>query len=321
MANAKNETVFTNVEIEEMCDQVRLVMQTDGLTMKEVSDESGVPYGTFSSWLPGKYTGDNSKVAEKVQNWLNTREEKKRELARVPDVPGFIPTPSALEFMEALQYAQIMTDMVVVAGSAGIGKTTAARQYQGKHSNVFIVEMEPATASVNPMMKTICDSLEIRERSAAELPRAIKNKLRNTGGLLIVDEAQHLSTASIDQLRSFYDQCNIGVALIGNMDVYSRLEGDGTRAGFAQLFSRVGVRISRTKPRSKDMCDLIAAWGVTDKEEIRTLKTIAARPGALRTMTKTLRLASMIAAGAGQKRDVRHLKAAFERQSPTAQTS
>ena len=42
---------------------------------------------------------------------------------------------------------------------------------------------------------------------------------------------------------------------------------------------------------------------------------IARKPGALRVMSKTLRLAGILASGGGEDRKIGHLKAAYERLS------
>lgn len=315
------EQTFSEEEMEAIRASVRAIIENEGLTQTAVAKDAGIAYGTFTGWLAGNYQGNNDKVAGQVQIWLVSREEKKRATAQVPRAPGFIVTPSAARFTETLRFAQVMPEIAVIAGGAGIGKTVSARNYTETTSNVWLATMDPSTANVNPMLTEIAAVLGLIEKNCAKLPRAIGDKISGTGGLLIVDEAQHLNTVALDMLRALYDRHQVGIALIGNEAVYARLEGGSRKAAFAQLFSRIGERVTQARPKADDMCALIKAWGVTDKEEIRLLKAIAAKPGALRGMTKVLQLATMLAAGSGAERDIRHIRAAWNRHTATAEAA
>ena len=67
--------------------------------------------------------------------------------------------------------------------------------------------------------------------SAAYIQRAIFQKVRNTSGLLILDEAQHLTVQALDMVRAINDQTSIGLVLCGNDRVITQMTG-GNRAPF-----------------------------------------------------------------------------------------
>lgn len=323
MTKAKSETTFSHEDMEQMRERVRNIMENEGKSQADIARETGVAYGTFTGWLAATYQGNNDRVAGEVQIWLSAREDKKRHTKKVPRVPGFQMTDSAASFLDCLSFAQLMPEITVIAGGAGLGKTSAITHYGQNNPNVWIATVDPSSASIHGMLTELCEVMDIQEKSPTKLAKAIVRKVEGSGGLIIVDEANHLETKALDQLRSIYDRAkgSVGLALVGNESVYSRLDGQGRKANFAQLFSRIGVRVTQSRPKPKDMCVLIKAWGVEDAEEIKLLKAIGRKPGALRQMTKTIQLASMLAAGAEEDRTIKHIKAAWERLSTTSQAA
>lgn len=288
----------------------------NGRPMTLVATEAGVAYGTFTSWMGGTYAGNTSRIAAAAQRWIDGQATKSQARASMPKAPGFVETPTARAFLSVLEFAQYTPALVMVAGDAGVGKTTALRRHQATSPNVFILTGEPCFSTPRMLLDCLKDVLGLTEKySSQTVSRAIVRRLQGTGGLVIVDEAQHLSSQSLDQMRTIFDLAEVGVALVGNQTVYSRIEGHARQAQFAQLFSRVGMRISRGKPQPADISKLIDAWGIEGADERRLLTDIARQPGALRGMTMTLRLAHMLAAGGAV--DAETIKRAWQQISAT----
>jgi len=296
-------------------EEVRAIMEHEGMSQADVSKASGVKYGTFTGWLSGTYAGRNENIAAEVQIWLEARKEQQRTLTKLPPPPGFQATPTAKHIINVLSFAQASPDFTVVAGGPGVGKTTALKRYQETNPNVWMITMSPTSSSPHALLTELCEEMRIAERQSMKLMRAIGRKIAGSNGLIIVDEAQHLLPKAVDQLRSIYDLGGVGVVLAGNETVYSRLEGEGRKAAYAQMYSRIGMRITRPKPHAQDICTLIKAWGIDDKDQAELLKVIARKPGALRGLTKTLTLAAMLAAGDGVPRGVKHIKQAWSQLS------
>lgn len=320
MTQTTQENPLSDEEIKQIQARAMAVKEQEGLSWSDVATASGIPAGTVSNFITGKYAGDNDKVGRKVKTWLDDRDEKRQALSIVPIEPGFQVTPSSSRFIDTIRYAQAMPEIVVIATPPGFGKTTSIRKYAASSPNVWVVTACPELAGHFALLCELCDTINVIERSAARMAAAIRKKIANTNGLIIIDDAQHLSTKALDQLRYFYDVCNIGIALVGNEEVYSQL-GDGKTAKFAQLFSRVGHRITQTRIRSKDIEAILNAWNVTDAKEVKFLKTIASRPGALREVTKIIKLASLIAAGAAVPRSIEHFEAAVRRRHEADQVT
>jgi hypothetical protein len=199
-----------------------------------------------------------------------------------------------------------------------MGKTTEAKHYSENNNNAWVVTMSIDCAGVVPTLEEVALSIGMRELpgGAARLRRAIVGRLRGTGGLLIVDEAQHLSSAALEALRTIHDRASVGLVLCGNASVYGRLTGGKRAEHFAQLFSRIGKRLKLTAPTAGDVAAIVDHFAICDAETRSLLAGIADRPGALRGMVKTLRLASLYANGDAIK--PAHVRAAWNDLGETA---
>jgi DNA transposition AAA+ family ATPase len=304
---------MTPEEIDAVRVEVRAVMEGDAVTMVTCAREAGVAYGTFSSWMGCTYAGRNDKIAGQVRNWLRARKVKAETQALAPAAPRFVQTPSAEAFQLVFQHAQHMPDFAVVVGAPGVGKSSAACAYTRSNPNVFKIVANPMLGTPRAVLEEFTRVIGTFQGGALhKVQRALIAKLRGTGALLMVDEAQHLSSVALDQVRSIHDEAEIGVVLLGNPAIYGRLEGGGARrSDFAQLFSRVGMRISRKAPEKGDIEALLDAWAIEGEPERRFLQGVAKKPGALRSMTKTLKLAHMLAAVAKMRPDLSHLRDAY----------
>ncbi len=278
--------------------EIKRIATQRGLKMTQIAHQAGLAYGTFSSWLGGHYNGNTTRICEAAQTWITAQTVAALTRNDIPTTPNFVETETARGVFKLLAHAQYAPGFVVIAGAAGVGKTTAARRHRATNPNVTILTGEPCFGTPRMVLDCLAQELELTERySSQTVSRAIQRRLRGSKGLVIIDEAQHLSSQSIDQLRTLYDLTDVGFAIVGNETVYSRMEGHSREAAFAQLYSRVDMRMARKSSTRDDIAALLNAWKIEDPEQRRILTAIARKPGALRSMTKVLRLAHVIAGG------------------------
>lgn len=203
-------------------------------------------------------------------------------------------TPTAARIVAALAFAQATADVVVVYGAGGVGKTCTAQHYAGDVANAWHATMTPATAGVVPALEELCAALGIPpSNGAAPLHRSIVKRVTGTDGLIVIDEAQHLQPAALDQLRSIHDAAGIGLALMGSRDVYARLVGGESAAALDRLRSRVGHRLHLPGATAEDAAALAVAAGITSAEGVKLLGDVATKAGGLRACAKVLRVAAL----------------------------
>ncbi len=147
-------------------------------------------------------------------------------------------------------------------GAAGVGKTMSARRCANWHRAEALLlqwgEREPSDAKVYAALadsRTVFYTPSVRETLGAlrkDLQRLIGRvndcigshlasqreekmaEIRDLLELVIVDEAERLSTAALDYLRDMFDRSDIGLILIGMPGIEKRM------ARYPQLYSRIG---------------------------------------------------------------------------------
>lgn len=285
-----------------------------GASWAELAKRTGIAQGTISQFGSERgYSGDEEKIAKQVFRYRQTLASQAAISIEAPEPPLFFETETSKQLANMLAFAQ-RGRIVVAALGAGLGKTKSAKQYQACYSNVFLATMTPSTAGVNNMQIEVLEALG--ESNASGTPqklskriRAIVKDLRN--GLIVIDEAQHLSEKALEEIRGWHDATGIGIALFGNISILQRLEGGNRRDAFAQLFSRVSLKVVRPQPLHGDVEPMAHAWGIFDDEIINYLRKIVMTPGGLRGGTMALELASMIAASDKQPLSVGNLQDAW----------
>jgi len=307
------ETPLDEVAIARLREDARSVITGDKISQKAAADEANVAPGTFNAWLAGSYAGDNAKVAAEVAKWLEARRARNRIKAIVPVAPSFIQTKTAQAIIDVLQYAQALKDMGLIIGSPGTGKTMTIDYYRASHPSVFVATMEPAKSSTHHLLAELANVLRLSERSVLAISDAVVKRLKDRDALLVVDEAQHLQSGAIDQLRTIHDKARCGVVLVGNESIIGKLGDPDRTPQLAQLYSRFGMRITLSRPVNADVDALLKAWSVEDKDERSFMRLVASKPVGLRALTKTMVAAGAMAAGQDEKRAIGHLRDAWAR--------
>ncbi|EJV0369623.1 AAA family ATPase [Vibrio vulnificus] len=288
---AKQETNQTDAL---MC--IKRVLESKEITAAQIAKEISVAPATLSQVLNGKYTADPVAIIEKLEKWLRLRDRR----AATPNVnPGFVMTKTAEQIITDITFAHAVAEdgIVVVYGSPGVGKTQALKRYKQDSNNVWLLFASPARSSITAFLYSLALEIGIMNptKRKDDLSRAITSKLSGSEGVIIIDEAQHLSFEALEELRIIQEETSIPMVLSGNKKTYAKMTGGARTEDFAQLFSRIAKKRNINKVKQADVRAIAGAWGVHGEAERSLMIQISERPGGLRLLTKTLKLAAMYA--------------------------
>jgi len=275
--------------------RIKALLEQSIVTQAQIAKEIGVSPSTVNQLLNGNYKADPAPMLQKLANWLTARDQR----ADAPRDPGFVMTETAKQIIADMNYALATESIVIIHGISGVGKTTALREFQRTNNNVWVITTSPSRSTMTECMYELAMELgmENAPRLRGPLARALRRRLLNTKGLIVVDEADHLDRPTLEELRILVEEVGIGMVLVGNSRVYTQLTGGQRSEDFARLYSRVAKKRSLTKAKRADVMAVASAWNIEGAAERDLLIRISEQPGALRLISKNLKLAVTVSGG------------------------
>lgn len=291
-----------------------------GLSLQRVAVETSVKRFDLQAWMDGRCQENGVQV--RIAEWLQQRDSRTNEVGE----PTWVETPTSQRIRGTLAYAQSTPTIALIYGGAGVSKTTSALRYvsnegEGSRRDYLGYGGRPRAIYVSAakwVRTPVAILHEISEAVGAASGHAYRNdtlakailRALMPGDLLIVDEAQHLDPDALDGIRYFHDEGGIGITYLGNEEVYTRINGRSRKATFAQLSSRVGMRLHIELPTPEDVDAILEAWGIGGRKEREFAHSVALRPGGLRGLAQVLRQARVLSTGLSKPVDARIMKAA-----------
>lgn len=243
-----------------MKEQLQRYMQTHGLTQGQIAKAIGKSITTVSQYLKGNYNGKTDEIDDAVARLLQREKDKVVERRFNGE---FVNTYAAERCLDAIYIAHAESDIAVITGAAGLGKTQALKHYVERNPETIFVEVEPSY-SPKVLLKNLCQQLGLNENGLNhELFTRITEKL-GENRLIIVDEAELLSTKSLEYLRRIHDLTKCGVVLAGMPRLIVNLKGK--YGELAQLYSRAGVHCDLQNALDKEDIALLAQQGLGTDE-------------------------------------------------------
>ena len=208
---------------------------------------------------------------------------------------AFCRTPTAADILRVVELSRRLRCIGSVLGAPGVGKTTTLTWYAESDPGVHYCVMNPAQSALTAMLSRVGGALGIAApyRSAQLHERICAWARRNERQALLIDEAQHLSNRSLDELRCIHDETGLALVFAGNENLRNRF--NDCAAGFGQFTSRIGPRVELRGAAAADAGALARHCGAQEPKAVAFLeKRIRARAG-LRQVANLLALAREIA--------------------------
>lgn len=235
-------------------DELKTLMETKAYTISYVATAIGVAKSTISMWINGTYKGDNTKITDKVNNFLQRENERKNN----EEIP--IVDISIIRYIfEIGRLCHTKGKIGVCAGRAGLGKTIAVKEYTKNFLDAILIESDSGYTAKSLLLE-IHKRLGLSGKGCAyDLMNEVVNKLNNSGRLLIIDEAENLPYRALEITRRIHDKTGIGVLLVGRNILFENLRGFNNQ--YDQLYSRVKYHKLLDRLLIQDVTKILNAAG------------------------------------------------------------
>ena len=213
-------------------------------------------------------------------NWVNISDDMWRNIAAqvCTGVSGewqIVATSAHQEMNYVLDDAQRWRNVTWVVGDAGCGKTTAARQYEAEHGEVFYILCSEDMRR-GDFIRDIARRIGIRTDGYTlrdNLDAIIAALVQMQHPLLIFDEADKLSERVFHYFIDLYNRLEerCGIVFFSTAYIKRRIKM-GLRydkKGYNEIDSRIGRKFFELEPTGpNDVYAVCAANGVNDKAVI-----------------------------------------------------
>lgn len=258
-------------------------MQAHSLSQKNVAKAIGENQGGLNQWLQGKYTGNSDKFDLAVQAYLE-REMGKLAISKLEEV--LVKTETTKRILFHAQSVHESLDNGLLYGNAGVGKTTALKYYAQTHPDVILIEGMP-TYTPAVVIKTIAKRVGVPiAGSLNDMNEAILERLIGSGRMIIVDEAENLSTRALEILRRLHDIAKVGLLLAGTPRLLVNLMG--RHGELAQLHSRVGKTLQLPERVADEELVQIARVTLSDVSDVLIGEIVKCANGSPRRLWKMM---------------------------------
>ena len=161
----------------------------------------------LSSYLNQKHKGSVEAVERQLSEFFKLDEEAEAAAEKTASLlprAVYVPTSISEDVCQSIRFAQLEHCMVVLHGDAGVGKSKGAQKFLHDHpTNAVGISITPSTGTLNGSIKLLARALRVPEcRNKMDQMMALRSRLDGTNWVIVIDEAQHLKYAALEEIRS-----------------------------------------------------------------------------------------------------------------------
>jgi len=202
------------------------------ITQASLARSIGISSSQLSLYIKGKYPSNTQLLESKIKDFINNYEYKDIVL----DEFKVIKTDDLNKVNFVINEAIVCHDMAIIYGKAGCGKTVAIKEFVSTHPEAILIEVIPGM-STKSLLNDICDALSVSKGSNDVMVKSISKAFKKREAVLIIDEAENLTTKSLEAVRRIYDFSNVATILVGTYALLNNLKG--RKGELLQLYSRI----------------------------------------------------------------------------------
>ena len=242
--------------------RLEIFSEDNNMSFTKIAKAIGVGASTLSEWRKGTYSGDNEAFSEKVSDFLDRHkrkikrinfsvntETKKRVFHVLNTIKKYVSSNITEGIIESSKIGYIY-------GRAGLGKTHALQEWLKTYGGRgVLITAENGISSVG-LIKKIAKELKLDTTGSSEtLKDRIKDAIKLTETIIIIDEGEHLKANVIDIVRSIADQTGVGVVIAGTEVLKSKILS--RKKEYEYLYSRAVVNISLKDLAIDDVSNIV----------------------------------------------------------------
>ncbi len=226
-------------------------MDETGIKRHAIAKGTGLSEAVISQFLNDKYTGNNVSVAKNIQDWLERQSTQDSGPGKAQYVETAVSKQIKIGLNAAIAASPGDGRIALIYGPAGIGKTFTLQACREMYPTSIYIRIRTGSTSQMGFLKLFASSLGYPGSNCASRHfEEVVHVLKNSGRLIMIDEAHKLADSALEAVRDIHDETYCPIALIGTDEINRRMH-EGLRVErrqFAdQLNSRICIRRDLTR--------------------------------------------------------------------------